>query len=221
MAEPKFISWSDAFQKSDFPYFLSYHDLTLLNTLAPVYHSGFGYKLVEFIPDPDVDLAYRLRLIPRLIIMREEKYILINPKVAKKFSCSHPLRHKTIAVRLGPEGQGGWESKPDKTNKTCFHKEIMTPKYWYEFPEEKIKSNRGSSVLTGPLSDRKYIHVIDLFEEIEIRSEEKNSPITIDDVLFACRGICGDDTRSIKSFNVLSDDGYKLVLMANIDNWST
>jgi hypothetical protein len=221
MAETKFISWSYEFKKTHFQHFLSYHDLTLLHVLAPTYHSGFGYDIDEIMPDPDMDFVYRSNLVPNLVIAHEDEYVLIDPRVAKIFSCSHALRHKIITVRLGAEGQQEWMHKPNKVYKTCFHKRITTPKYWYEFPAEKFKSPRGTCDLVGPLCDRIYIHVIDPFDEIEIRSEEKGSPITIDDVLFACRGICADDARSIQGFNILMDDGSKLVLKADIDNWSS
>jgi len=175
MAEIKFISWSEIFKKIDTPYFLSYRDLTLLNTLAPTYHSGFGYDIDDIRPESEADLPYQLNLIPKLVIARDDDYILVNTGVAEDFSTNHLLRHKTIAVRLNPEDRTGWEHKPGKINKTCFHSQIASLAYWYEFPAEIYKSYSKTCNLVGPLSDRHYIHVIDLFDEIELRSEEKGN----------------------------------------------
>lgn len=152
------------------------------------------------------------------------KMVIINLETAKNTGKEYLLRHKTIVLRLNTRENGSnWTSKPKKVKKTWFRdKEAKIAKFWYNLPKDKFESElRGQVEFVGPLSSRKYIHIIDTFEEIELRSDEKGSQLTIDDVLFACRGLCADDTRSVESFNVLSDNGSTLLLKANIDNFST
>ena len=75
--------------------------------------------------------------------------------------------------------------------------------------------------LVGPLSERPYIRVTNLYEQIELMSDIKGAPISIDDILFANRGLfCGPD-RSIDGFTVLEDNGSTLTLLLEVDNWST
>lgn len=153
-----------------------------------------------------------------------EQMVIINLEDAKNAGKTHLLGHKTIVIRLNVKEYGSnWTTKPKKVKKTFFRdKEAKIAKFWYNLPKDKFESElRGQVEFVGPLSVRKYIHVIDTFEEIELRSDEKGSQLTIDDVLFACRGLCSDDTRSVDSFNVLSDNGSTLILKVNIDNSSS
>lgn len=225
-----FKSWcrnKNKYRKSDFPYFLSFEDYSTLNFLALTYHSAFGYDLDGHSLKEEVQVQ---ELFPLSIEAEDDDMFYIKLDEAKKDACSYNIRHKTIKVRLNPQGTESWKEKPGKVTETWFrqkgHPHILPVGatkegvYWYEFPED-VFTGKYTKMLLGPLSDRKYIHVIDLFEEIELRSVEKKKPITIDDVLFACRGLCCDDTRSIDRFSVLSDDGETLTLMAHIDNWST
>jgi hypothetical protein len=152
--------------------------------------------------------------------------VILDLKLAKKISTTFLLKHKTIILRLHTKKHGsGWLEKPTKVKTTWFRKEdaIKKAKYWYEFPSgifiSKGKGEEGRKIkLVGPLSSRSYIHVVEEFEEIKLRSEEKGSQLTIDDVLFACRGLCSNDACSIEGFNVLSDNGSILKLKVNIND---
>ncbi|XWV25339.1 putative ORFan [Tupanvirus deep ocean] len=227
-----FRSWSEDNKKQEYQHFLNFEEYTVLNFMAPLYHSAFGYNLDEhYLNNETIASPFMLELVPDIFRSKnnsdDETTIMINIDIAEKFAKSYKMRHKTIIVRLVPRGESGWKSKPNKVKRTWFRgkKDVVnTPVYWYELPTDTFKSKcKESETLTfvGPLSERPYVHIIDPFEEIELRSEEKQSPLTIDDILFACRGLCTDDTRSINSFSVLSDNGSELILMADIDNWST
>jgi len=224
-----FKSWSKSDAKQSAEQMLDFDDYFMLNFLAPTYHSAFGHDLNEHYYSNGDITPFIFDVEPNLVSRHNKNNeILANVNVnkAKNIAYDHKLSHKTITIRLNAPGKSGWISKPSKVTGTWFRGKnaVAQPLYWYEFSAGTFKSKSGSNKIkhfVGPLVERPYIHVIDLFEEIEIRSKEKDYPITVDDVLFASRVLCKDDTRSVKRFSVLSDDGSKLVLMAHIDNWST
>jgi hypothetical protein len=144
--------------------------------------------------------------------------VIINLKEAERLACGYELSHKTIIVTNTVSEEDAWIEKPPKVQSTTFQGKHAKYRYWYEFPSNIYKPQL---ITVGPLSERTYIHVSKLFEQIELSGDEKESHLTVDDVLFACRGLCADDKRGIERFSVLSDDGHKLVLLAHIDNWST
>ena len=49
----------------------------------------------------------------------------------------------------------------------------------------------------------------------------KKDDITFEDILFATRGLCVDETRTIDSYNILKITDDVLTLEPNIDNYST
>lgn len=224
----KFISWHETGIHTDFSHFLSYEEHTLLNLIAQTYHSGFGYHLDELhCGKDDILCTIDHDIIVEVIDKKDKsKMVILDLELAKKISTAYLLKHKTIILRLDTKKNGtNWYEKPIKVKSTWF-RDTATPlknaKYWYEFPKgifiSKGKGEEGRKIkLVGPLSARSYIHVIDEFEEIKLRSEEKGSQLTIDDILFACRGLCADDTRSIASFNVISDNGSVLKLKVNVN----
>lgn len=214
-----FKSWSDTNKKKDYPYYLSYEDYVMLNLLSPTYHSGTGYTLgTQYACTDDTITPFMVTSFPGLIDINNdnndiEYEVKIDTDKAKFLACNYKLKHKTIIVRLRARGELSWYDKPAKTNMTSDNKILPKPLYWYELP--------ATNKMLGPLSTKPYIHVVDLFEEIELRSAEKGSPLTIDDVLFACRGLSADGSRSVDKFTVLSDNGSEILLMADIDNYST
>ena len=100
---------------------------------------------------------------------------------------------------------------------------------WTEFPEEWYNSdeyyNEVNKIkfrqLLPKLNTKNYIKILSKFTKIEIDASIKQSKITIDDILFASRGLCADHTRNIESFKVLKCKNNILTLALDIDNWST
>ena len=213
--------------KTDFTPFLSYELYVMLNLLGKTYHSAFGYEQDEHYIKNDaispLSLEHDMLSHEEYSDEEDTTFVFINLKLAKKKAETTTFRHKTIILRIDVvENGSNWLEKPHKTTSTWFRQDECnpdpSPKYWYEFPESTFKSKANSKIhpLVGPLSSRSYIHVTEEFEEIEIRSEEKGSPITIDDVLFASRGLCKNDTQSIDGgYNVISDNGSVLILKVN------
>lgn len=227
-----FKSWTNSGKQADHIQMLSFFNYMALNTLAPIYHSAFGYHLDEHIQhQKKKDMSpLSFDLLPGLLKRTKkgptEIKINVDLKKAKKYAKTIKLPHKTVIVRLSPPGVSYWIKRPSKVTKTFFGElefELDEPVYWYEYPYQE---HHHQGLVSKPefvekLSERSYIHVIEPFEEVEVCSIEKGKPITIDDVLFACRGLCADDTRSLNELHVFSDDGSKLVLIVDIDNWST
>jgi hypothetical protein len=88
-----------------------------------------------------------------------------------------------------------------------------TSDYWlYEYTELYKWYNQTSSCFykenkdthLPPLNTRPYIEINVPFMEIHISRQKKGQLITLDDILFATRGLMVDDTRIV-------DDGYKLL----------
>ena len=106
------------------------------------------------------------------------------------------------------------------------------PNYWREKPRfewynkfSRVFGRRAgipTEKMLEYLQARGYIKILDPFMKIEIDADYKGCPITYDDILFAGRGLCMDETRTYDNFMVLpgSTDDI-LYLEPEIDNWST
>jgi hypothetical protein len=96
---------------------------------------------------------------------------------------------------------------------------------WYNNPSKWFTGDKFKKSLLPYLSSRKYIEVVDRFIEIHINSDIKENLITLDDIMFATRGLALDDTRSVcnydNKYKILSSDKNILVLAVGIDNFST
>jgi hypothetical protein len=207
--------------------YMKLHDLLLLNTICPCYHAGFGYDIYETFTTMEDSTGLGAQIWRDLADGYEdededESYsVQFNLKRAKDMAQNQKLSHKIIVIRSCKRGKSLWIEKPGPVKKTGFddHEVVDIAHDWYELPLREHKCKAGPYEL--PLSSRSYIHVTDPYDEVEIRSDEKDAPLTIDDVLFASRALCCGPDRSVNEFNIMSDNGSVLVLKANIDNWST
>ena len=71
------------------------------------------------------------------------------------------------------------------------------------------------------LKSRKYIKIIERFMSVEINANVKGAAITLDDILFATRGLMVDGSRTIDSYEIVEIKNNKLILEPEIDNFST
>ena len=71
------------------------------------------------------------------------------------------------------------------------------------------------------INSKHYIEIIKPFMEIHLHSDIKNDKLTLDDILFATRGLCGDETRTIESYKILKQTRDILTLEPDIDNYSS
>ena len=205
---------------------LSHRDLLMMNVIAPCYHSGFGYHIDENYVDEDSATNISRDLFPELVTVEKEDgddslIAHVDCQKAGQLAKEFKFHHKSVIVRNDFIGESHWRNKPSRTKQTRLDENplsISEALDWYNLPERVTSYNY---TLIGPMTDRPYIHVTNPYEQLEILSTDKRSPITLDDVLFACRGLCVGPTRSIDEFSVLSDDGSILTLLVGIDNWST
>jgi len=98
--------------------------------------------------------------------------------------------------------------------------------YWFRMPDEDWYNednlnpyNNGQGLPT--LNTRPYIWVINRYMEVHILKKQKQSSITLDDILFASRALCMDHSRVIDEYKILSETNSILVLVPTIDNFST
>ena len=85
--------------------------------------------------------------------------------------------------------------------------------YWHSGKPRSILNNKiyqwynDCSEEKYNIDSRHYIKINIMYEKITISSKEKGSPITIEDVLFATRGMCLDEFRVVAD---MDQGGYKL-----------
>lgn len=219
----EFVSWYEN-KKANYHQYLKCNDLLNLNVLCHAYHAGFGYDMDEaYTTNDDSPLFIAkdyISVIDDYEFSDDGHIITFDLNETRKLACISLLPHKTIKLRLDPIGESNWLEKPKTTKRTVFDDndlDIVNPLPWYELPS-RVGCNKP---LLGPLSERRYIQVINPYEEIKLSSEDKGAPISIDDIFCAARGLCCGPDRSVDSFTVLEDNGSTLTMLLDIDNWST
>ncbi len=108
--------------------------------------------------------------------------------------------------------------------KIPFNKVIVkyTSNTWYgKLKEWYNVKNKDYTYILPRLNTRKYIKIIEKFMIIDIEALCKNAPITVDDIMFATRGLMVDDSRFIDNFKILKIKKDTLTLEPEIDNFST
>jgi hypothetical protein len=213
--------------------YLNHRDLSRLNVIGLTYHSAFGYDQGDHVGD---DFDELVSIVPGLITLGDpesdaedsdivpERPVLFDLKTAHAVALFSQIPHRKVILRLGPVGKISWYNRPPKVTRTWFsgNQTVKDAVYWYNFPfDHNPKLNKNEYKFLPPLLDRPYITVNELFEEIMIDSVMKSLPITYDDIYFASRGLCCDDTRGSFQYHVMSDDGSTLTLMLEVDNFST
>lgn len=130
----------------------------------------------------------------------------------------------------------------EKSKKTVDYKTIIvkyTDNTWYGNPKEwyndddfinKIENYDYLSSykklykkykILDKISSKNYIQIIEPFMEIKLNSDIKKEKLTLDDILFATRGLCVDHTRRIDSYKILKKTKNVLILEPDIDNFSS
>jgi hypothetical protein len=149
-----------------------------------------------------------------------------NPKrlILEKLNRMGPKYHSFFGIDFRYEEDSEIEIEYD-TVKIMF--EGRARDYWFRMPDEDWYNkhnfnpyNHGQGLPT--LNTKPYIMVINRYMEVHISKKQKGSPITLDDILFASRGLCMDHSRVIDEYKILSDNNSStLVLVPTIDNFST
>lgn len=191
----------------------------LLNTLGQAYNSGSGFDFYydvyylknnkyfeDFIDFIDEAFAKNYKVMDSEENKYQRKseitsdYIMFDLEFLKKKS-QIPVTFKTIILKYD---EGYWTyGKPHKISK---------PNRVYEWYKADFKT-------------RPYIKVNDPFMKITISAQEKGSAITIDDILFATRGMALDNSRIITvdgGYEIVSSLGTSMIVLRPcMDNMST
>lgn len=173
--------------------------LKSLNKLGPIYHTYFG-----FMPDEDNE-----NIITHISYDEEDDVEIVyklNDVIQESLTT---VPYETVVITYNDSSY--WRRKPSYE--------------WYNSPSKWWKEGEYLKYLSKYklpyLNTRPYICVNIPYEKITISASDKGSVITIDDILFATRGLACDDTRSYDKFTILSSNDEKLVLIPDMDNWST
>lgn len=90
-----------------------------------------------------------------------------------------------------------------------------------------IKFNDPTYWNTTPTDEwyqmKDYMSVVNKFMEVHVSAEKKGTDITLEDILYATRGLAKDDTRPMNNgpgYKILEEDDDKLVIEPDIDNIS-
>lgn len=174
-----------------------------LTTLGKMYHTGFGFRM----EDTDVVINYG-----------HNNYDSENDTEPDDTEIS-------LAEIL------------ERANKTVTYKKVVLKytdeDYWYRYPARDWYNEKSSwwknakfqNRLLPFMSTRNYIKIVEKFMNVEIDSRIKGSPITLEDILFASRGLAMDDTRTVCNcdgkYKIISSDNDVLVLEPFIDNFSS
>lgn len=108
--------------------------------------------------------------------------------------------------------------------KTKFpHREIICKQRGTKYTKYPKKEwyNKKREDGPDPVNSRSWNIVDQPYEVVRLDSAIKKAPLTIEDVFFACRAICVDNTRSYEEFYVINDEKGVLTLAVDIDNSST
>ena len=197
--------------------------IKVLNKLGPLYHSYFGIRVDENgctdcsgcdietikLAIEDEYTVYNLDTDEDLkdICDFDDKadYCIMYPYDDLIQESDSFIPYKTVIIK---NGNTKWTTKPD---------------YWYNKKTTWFTNYKGKLRSLPYLNTLNYITIDDPFEQVTVRSNLKGTMMTINDILFASRGLMADDTRTVDSYEIVSvsEDKKTLIIKANIDNWST
>ncbi len=171
---------------------LAKQTIKLLNLLGRCYSASGEFDENNIVKvDPDDDFLMDIlntEYTKKHYVLKPNDYISFKRWVLEQES-NKEIVYDTVVLRLPNDYWS--EGKPHL---------LASPKKIYEWYNDisEIRNN---------ISSRPYIKINIKYEKITISSKEKGSPITIEDVLFATRGMCLDEYRSVVDMN---QGGYKV-----------
>lgn len=94
------------------------------------------------------------------------------------------------------------------------NREYQHDSIWWNSKDSYVNEYRllSRQFVLPNLSSRSYIHVIDPFINVVINAKEKDSLITIDDILFATRALAKSAHVEYKNFKILDETYHTLAL---------
>lgn len=173
--------------------------LDKLNLLGKLFNSGHG-----FVPEPNKKKKV-------IFNYHDEKYYSYD-KCVKKSKLKIDV--DTIIIKFSKDT---WYGNPKEWyNDDNYIDQINNKKCVSEFKKFYAKYK-----VLEKINSKKYIIIVKPFMEIHLYRKIKGDDLTIEDILFATRGLCVDHTRHIDSFDILKISENLMVLEPNIDNYSS
>lgn len=205
--------------------------LKILNKLGPLYHSYFGLHPEE--KSNEIEHFINIKNKHDKEILKEynsdNKIKIISEKTNEEIGLTDIRVNNSYLIIFDYE-----ELKPELLNSVPYDEIILkySDDYWTRVPREWY--NEPSKWWTNYipylkdyvlpfLESRDYIIVEKPFYKIKISKEKKGSALTIDDILFATRGLMADDTRTVNNgYKIIEEIPNKILkLEPMLDNWST
>jgi hypothetical protein len=183
--------------------------MTMLNNLGNIYHTYFGFNnhSEHYVPNTEEDK----QLFWSDYASHEEQdgeEIWYDLDLSCVESAGNEMTPYSVVKLKLPEGY--WTS-------------YNASNEWYNKPSAWWKDLKEPLQHLPYLKSRGFITIARVGYEIVVSAAEKGIPLTIEDILFAARGLAMDDTRTVATdgFNILSYEDGVLVLEPKTDNWST
>jgi hypothetical protein len=173
-----------------------------LNLLGKIYSSGRGFV-------PEIEKKDNILVIYDYC---DDEYYDYNQCVKRS---KKTIDIEKIIIKFSENTWYGdlveWYNNTDEENK-----KMENGRY-----SDEYKEHYKTYKLLNAINSKNYISIIEPFMEIHIDAKIKGSKITIDDVLFATRGLCIDHQRNINSFTEIKKTKKMLILEPDIDNFSS
>ena len=192
----------------------------ILNRLAPFYHTGFGFQAngekstetqemfvtfknqeeIDWFEEYEADLYgfenYKQVKFSDAVI--EKEYLVYFELDMIHRLIQSPIPSKQVTLKYS-RNRWGVQYEKLKANEWYNH-----PSTWWNNGKPDGSANYFMSELLPFLKSRSYIDVVEPFMEITLSTEQKGGFLTIEDILFATRGLAFNDQCCI-------DEGYKIL----------
>ena len=171
--------------------------LDTLNLLGNLYNSGRG-----FVPKPDNN---------KIICSLEDDEYDYDECIEKS---KKTVNFSEIIIKFSKDN---WYNKPIKWyDDDDYIKKVES----YNYCKKYIHLYKKYKVL-DKINSKNYIKVVEPFMEIHLDKNLKQQDLTLEDILFATRSLCVDNTRRIDQYKILKQTDDMLILEPDIDNYST
>ena len=185
-------------------------ELNILNKICPLYHSNFGVypcndtNMSDFCAHgrdvQDIDELEEILLDNDCYVTLEEE----NSNFITDFNdipefANYYVYYKLTYIQELSQRQLPYDKVIIRYADNTWYGTLTE---WYNRPSKWCQaiSTYLKSYVLPHFNTRPYIHINEPFMKVSIYATEKGQPITYEDILFATRALCVDDSRTIESF---------------------
>ena len=188
--------------------------LDLLNLLGPLYHGLWGLSY-EGMYDEVTDIPYGCAYLTEEAVdthnatiknikgLHEENTVITYKRKYLESLAQTAVPFNNVILKF-----------------TTYWKCLPSTKWYNQI--QKNDTHDPQITCLRPLYTRRYITIEEPWMVISLDQSVKKKPLTVEDILFACRALMGDGYRSIDDgFHLLECSEDTLTLEPYIDNFST